>query len=50
METSYPEALSEYWDQMPEDDKILMYRGHHGLTDDEKRMYELMNRVRGISI
>ena len=38
---SYPEALSEYWDVMPEDDKILMYADNPDLSTDEKRGYEL---------
>ena len=41
---SYPEALSEYWDVMPEDDKILMYADNPDLSTDEKRGYELRAR------
>ena len=47
---SYTEVLLQYWDQMPEEDKMLMYKDHRGLSDDETRMYELMNKVKEISI
>jgi hypothetical protein len=42
---SYPEVLSEYWDQMPEEEKILMYANNPDLSDDEKRGYELKAKV-----
>jgi hypothetical protein len=41
---SYPEALSQYWNQMPEEDKILMYEDNPDLSSDEKRGYELKIR------
>jgi hypothetical protein len=47
---SYTASLLQYWKQMPEEDKLLMYKGNPYLTDDKRRMYELMNRVKGISI
>ena len=47
---SYPEALSEYWCEITEKDRILMYADNPELSADEKRGYELRNRVRGISI
>jgi hypothetical protein len=46
----YQDALENFWSGMPEEDKMLMYRDHRGLSYDERRMYELMNRVKGISI
>ena len=46
----YPEALLQYWNEMSEHDKLLMYADNPDLSADEKRGYELMNRVRGISI
>jgi hypothetical protein len=47
---SYPEALSEYWCEITEKDRSLMYADNPELSADEKRGYELRNRVRGISI
>jgi hypothetical protein len=47
---SYPEALSEYWCEITEKDRSLMYADNPELSADEKRGYELMNRVKGISI
>ena len=47
---SYPEALSEYWCEITEKDRSLMYADNPELSADEKRGYELMNRVREISI
>ena len=47
---SYTASLLQYWKQMPEEDKLLMYKGNPYLTDDKRRMYELMNKVKGISI
>ena len=47
---TYQKGLEIVWSEMPEEDKMHMYRDHRGLSYDEKRMYELMNRVRGISI
>jgi hypothetical protein len=46
----YTEALLQYWNEMSEHDKLLMYADNPDLSADEKRGYELMNRVRGISI
>jgi hypothetical protein len=42
---SYQKALSEYWDQMPEEDKILMYSSNPDLPDDDRRGYELRAKV-----
>ena len=42
---SYQEALSEYWDQMPDEDKIPMYTDNPDLSDDEKRGYELRTKA-----
>jgi hypothetical protein len=41
---SYPEALSQYWDEMLDSDKDLMYADNPDLSDDEKRGYELKIR------
>jgi hypothetical protein len=41
---SYPEALSQYWAEMPDVDKDLMYADNPDLSDDEKRGYELKIR------
>jgi hypothetical protein len=46
----YPEALSQYWNEIPEEDKILMYMDNPNLSSDESRGYELRNRVKGITI
>jgi hypothetical protein len=40
----------QYWKEMPEEDMILMYADNPFLTDDEKRGYEIRDRVRRISI
>jgi hypothetical protein len=42
---SYTEALSQYWDQMTEEDKILMYGDNPDLSADEKRGYELRDKA-----
>jgi hypothetical protein len=42
---SYQDALIEYWKEMPEEDKILMYKDNTKLSADEKRGYELMDKV-----
>lgn len=42
---SYPEALSQCWDQMPEDDKILMYADNPDLSAEERKGYELRAKV-----
>ena len=41
---SYQDALIEYWKEMPEEDKILMYKDNTKLSADEKRGYELRAR------
>jgi hypothetical protein len=47
---SYQRALGNSWNLMPEEDRILMYADNPDLSDDERRGYELMNRVKEISI
>ena len=47
---SYTASLLQYWNQMPEEDKLLMYRDNPYLADDKRREYELRYKVRGISI
>ena len=47
---SYTASLLQYWNQMPEEDKLLMYKDNPYLTDDKRRGYELRNRVGKISI
>ena len=42
---SYTEALSQYWDQMTEEDKILMYGDNPDLSAEEKRGYELRDKA-----
>ena len=42
---SYTEALSQCWDQMTEEDKILMYGDNPDLSADEKRGYELRDKA-----
>ena len=42
---SYPEALSEYWNQMPDKDKDLMYTDNPDLSPDERKGYELRDKV-----
>jgi hypothetical protein len=42
---SYPEALSQCWDQMPEDDKILMYTDNPDLSADDRKGYDLRAKV-----
>ena len=42
---SYQEALAQYWSEVPEEDKILMYKDNTDLSADEKRGYELMDKV-----
>jgi hypothetical protein len=48
--SSYQEALENFWNEMPEEDKMLMYADNPGLSADERKGYELMDRVREISI
>ena len=48
--SSYPEALENSWNEMSEEDKMLMYADNPGLSADERKGYELMDRVREISI
>ena len=47
---SYTASLLQYWNRMPEEDKLLMYKDNPYLTDDKRRGYELRNRVGKISI
>ena len=47
---TYQNGLEIVWSEMTEEDKMLMYKDHRGLSADERRMYELMNKVKGISI
>ena len=42
---SYPEALSQYWSKMPEEDKDLMYKEHPDLSADKRRGYELRGKA-----
>ena len=47
---SYTASLLQYWNRMPEEDKLLMYKDNPYLTDDKRRGYELRNRVSRICI
>jgi hypothetical protein len=42
---SYQEALSQYWDQMPEEDKILMHADNPDLSADDRKGYDLRAKV-----
>jgi hypothetical protein len=42
---SYPEALSQYWREIPDDDRFLMYKDNPNLSADEIKGYELRNKA-----
>ena len=42
---SYPEALSQYWSEIPDDDRFLMYKNNPNLSADEIKGYELRNKA-----
>ena len=47
---SYANALFMQWHKMPIEDRMLMYKDNLLLDPDERMGYELMDRVKGISI
>jgi hypothetical protein len=42
---SYQQALEEYWPNMDNDDRVLMYKDLKGLTPDEIRSYQALATV-----
>jgi hypothetical protein len=42
---SYQQALEEYWPNMDNDDRALMYKDIKGLTPDEIRSYQALATV-----
>jgi hypothetical protein len=45
---SYQQALEEYWPNMDNDDRVLMYKDLKGLTPDEIRSYQALATVNRI--
>jgi hypothetical protein len=42
---SYQQALEEYWPNMDDEDRVLMYKDHSFLTPEEIRRYEALTTV-----
>ena len=45
---SYQQALKEYWPEMDNDDRTLMYKDHSSLTPEELRKYQALTTVNRI--
>jgi hypothetical protein len=42
---SYQQALEEYWPNMDDEDRVLMYKDLKDLTPDEIRRYDALTTV-----
>ena len=45
---SYQQALEEFWPEMDNDDRLLMYKDHNSLTPEEIRKYQALATVNRI--
>ena len=45
---SYQQALEEFWPEMDNDDRLLMYKDHSSLTSEESRRYQALATVNRI--
>ena len=45
---SYQQALEEFWPEMDNDDRLLMYKDHSSLTPEEIRRYDALTTVNRI--
>jgi hypothetical protein len=45
---TYQSALGEYWDDIPEEEQLLMYKDNSNLSDKEKRGYATLAKIKGL--
>jgi hypothetical protein len=45
---TYQQALKEYWPNVDDEDRVLMYGDHSSLTPEEIRRYEALGTVNRI--